>query len=80
LNHEVTGDFVVSKGNPIFLEREIYISNEDLSIQKDCISFTEILVEVNQPVPLNNVVAFSMTPYLKPQDDLLDFSSPNLLQ
>jgi len=69
----VTGNFIVSKGNPILLEREIYISNEDLNVQKDCIQFNEILVEVNQPNSLNNVVAFSMNPYLKPEDDLLDF-------
>lgn len=32
LNHEVPGDFTISKGNPIILEREIYISNENLNV------------------------------------------------
>lgn len=32
LNHEVSGDFTVSRGNPIILQREIYISNEKLNV------------------------------------------------
>jgi hypothetical protein len=74
LNHEVSGSFTLSKGNPIIIEREIYISNENLNVQTEVIQFNELIIEILQPEVLNNVVAFSMNPYLRPLDDLLDFS------
>jgi hypothetical protein len=76
LSHEVSGaPFTVSRGNPVVIEREIYIANENMNVQKELVQFNEIIAEIYQPDPLNNVLAFSMNPYLKPQDDLLDFSS-----
>jgi hypothetical protein len=57
------------------IDREIYIANENMNVQKELVQFNEIIAEIYQPDPLNNVLAFSMNPYLKPQDDLLDFSS-----
>jgi hypothetical protein len=37
LNHEVSGAFTVVRGKPIVIEREIYISNENLNVQKEVI-------------------------------------------
>lgn len=33
------------------------------------------MIEIEQPNPEKNVIAFSMIPYLQPQDELLDLSS-----
>lgn len=75
LNQEIAGDFSLSKATPIVMERELYISKENFSVQREFIKLLEVIIEVAGEEEKSNCLQFVMLPYLKPLEDLLDLTS-----
>jgi hypothetical protein len=75
LNFELQGDYSLSKSTPLVLQKDLFISKENYQLNRDLISFNELIIELAPPNALSDVrLQFTMKPYLKPQEELLDLT------